>query len=257
MIRLARTGAIFAVLVGMAGCGPDYSPNTYSSNAVQQANKVEPGIIVGVRQIGVSAAGVVGAATGAAAGGVAGAQAPGGGLGSAFGAIGGGLVGGLIGNSVEHVAGDTQAYEYIVREPNKDLVSVTQKDKTPLKIGTKVLVIAGNQARIVPDYTVPIENQPPGTPLATKPPEAGPDAAAATPAAEAPAAGAPAGAAAAPANGAQPATAATAPSGTEPPATPVAASPLPAPTSLAPAAGATTAAPPAAAPAPAAAAPAQ
>jgi outer membrane lipoprotein SlyB len=31
---------------------------------------------------------------------------------------------------------------------------VTQKDKTPLALGQKVLVIAGNQARVVPDYTV-------------------------------------------------------------------------------------------------------
>ncbi len=39
--------------------------------------------------------------------------------------------------------------------PNGDLVSVTQKDKTPLVLGQKVLVIAGTQARVVPDYTVP------------------------------------------------------------------------------------------------------
>ncbi len=171
LIRLSGACVLLTVLATIAGCGPDYSPNTYSSAAVQQANKVDPGIVVGVREIGVSAAGVVGAATGAAAGGVAGSQTPGGSIGSAFGAIGGGLVGGLIGNSVEHVAGDTRAFEYIVRKPNKDLISVTQKDKVPLQVGTKVLVIAGSQARIVPDYTVPIADQPPGTPAASKPEE--------------------------------------------------------------------------------------
>jgi outer membrane lipoprotein SlyB len=152
--RLTRTVAAFVVPALLAGCGPDYSPNTYDAAAVQQANKVERGVVIGVRQIDVSAAGVVGTATGAAAGGVAGAQTPGGGVAAAFGAIGGGLVGGLLGNSVEHAAGDTQAFEYIVRETNNDLVSVTQKDAAPLKIGTKVLVIGGKQARIVPDYTV-------------------------------------------------------------------------------------------------------
>jgi outer membrane lipoprotein SlyB len=39
-------------------------------------------------------------------------------------------------------------------------VSVTQKDATPLPIGQKVLVIAGKQARIVPDYTVEIAKPP-------------------------------------------------------------------------------------------------
>lgn len=142
-----------------AGCGPQYSPNTYASSAVQQANKVERGVVIGVRPVMVSAPGVVGAAAGGAAGAATGAQTPGGSLGSTFGAIGGGLLGGLVGTGVEHVASDTSAYEYIVRKPSGDLVSVTQKDTTPLSVGTKVLVIAGNQARIVPDYTVTIDPQ--------------------------------------------------------------------------------------------------
>lgn len=154
MIRLLRTVAACVAPALLVGCGPDYSPNTYNAAAVQQANKVERGVVIGVRQIDVSAGGVVGAATGAAVGGVAGAQAPGGGVATALGAIGGGLVGGLLGNTVEHATDDTQAFEYIVRETANDLVSVTQKDVIPLKIGTKVLVIGGKQARIVPDYTV-------------------------------------------------------------------------------------------------------
>jgi outer membrane lipoprotein SlyB len=200
---------LLPVLALPAACAPDYSPNTYSTTAVQQANKVERGIVIGVRDIQVSAAGTTGAATGAAAGGavggVAGSQTPGA-LGTALGAIGGGVLGGLIGTSVEHATGDTPAYEYIVRKTNNDLVSVTQKDAVPLKIGTQVLVIAGNQARIVPDYTVDATQPPPSaaTPPAPAPAEAPPPA--------------------------TPAAADTAPlPGTEPPPTPVAASPLPAP----------------------------
>jgi outer membrane lipoprotein SlyB len=142
------------ILVGVSGCGPSYSPDTYASNAAQQANKVEQGVIVGVRTVGVSAAGTVGTVTGASAGGIAGSQV---GVGptSAFTALGGALVGGIAGSTVEHVTSDTVAFEYIVRKPNGDLVSVTQKDKTPLVLGQKVLVIAGTQARVVPDYTVP------------------------------------------------------------------------------------------------------
>jgi outer membrane lipoprotein SlyB len=144
-------------LVALGGCARDYSPNTYSSNATQQANKVTQGVIVGVREVKISADGTVGTVTGAAAGGVLGGQAPGGGVTTALGAVGGTMIGGLIGSAVEHGADDTKGFEYIVKQTNGDLVSVTQKEDTPLAIGQKVLVIAGNQARIVADYSVPGE----------------------------------------------------------------------------------------------------
>ncbi|MBV8914165.1 MAG: hypothetical protein JOZ05_14140 [Acetobacteraceae bacterium] len=144
----------------LAGCEPNYSPDTYATNAVQQANKVEQGVVVGVREVTVSASGTTGAVTGAAAGGIAGSQAPGGGVSTALGALGGTLVGGLIGTGVEKAAGEARAFEYIVRKPNGELISVTQRDPAPLAVGQKVLVIAGNQARIVPDYTVAPEPAP-------------------------------------------------------------------------------------------------
>jgi outer membrane lipoprotein SlyB len=152
----ARFALCIAAAASIAGCGPSYSPNTYATNAVQQANKVDPGVIVGVREVGVSTPGTVGATVGGAAGGIAGAQV-GQGAETAFSTLGGVLVGGIAGSAAEHVVGDTSAFEYIIRKTNGDLVSVTQKDATPLTIGEKVLVIAGNQARVVPDYTVPVE----------------------------------------------------------------------------------------------------
>lgn len=142
------------VAAALAGCGPDYSPNTYATSAVQQANKVDQGVIVGVRDVAVSASGTTGAVTGAAAGGIAASQVPGSSVTQAFSALGGSLVGGLVGTAAEHATADTKAYEYIVRKPNGDLLSVTQKDEVPLQIGQKVLLIGGNQARIVPDYTI-------------------------------------------------------------------------------------------------------
>lgn len=142
------------VLAPLAACGPTYSPNTYAANAAQQANKADQGIIIGVRPVRISAAGTVGTVTGAAAGGLAGSQA-GAGPTSAFAALGGSLIGGLTGAAVEHATADADAYEYIVKKTNGELVSVTQKDRTPLPLGSHVLVIAGNQARITPDYTFP------------------------------------------------------------------------------------------------------
>jgi outer membrane lipoprotein SlyB len=144
----------------LAGCKPDYSPNSYSSSAVQQANKVDQGVVIGRRLVGVTPTGTTGAVAGAAAGGIAGSQV-GTGVTQAFGALGGGLVGGVVGTAVERTTGQTQAYEYVVRKPNGDLLSVTQQDADPLQVGQKVLVIAGSQARIVADYTVTIDPAPP------------------------------------------------------------------------------------------------
>ena len=161
---------VLAALLALAGCKPDYSANSYSSNAVQQANKVDQGVVVGRRSVGVVAAGTTGAVTGAAAGGIAGSQA-GTGVTSAFGALGGSVVGGLVGTAVEKSAGDTTAFEYVVRKSNGDLLSVTQQDARPLEVGQNVLVIAGNQARIVPDYTVTLDPAPPQSKTdATAPP---------------------------------------------------------------------------------------
>lgn len=161
--------SLLALLAALAGCSPDYSPDTYASRAVQQAARVEQGIVVGVREVAVTADGTVGAVAGSAAGGIAGSQTPGGAVGAAFGALGGSLVGGLVGSTVERASGSTKAFEYVVRKANGELFSVTQKDAAPLPLGQKVLLIAGAQARIVPDYIVPQE--PPAPP---KPPEPAP-----------------------------------------------------------------------------------
>ncbi|MBX6747121.1 MAG: hypothetical protein IRY87_34250, partial [Acetobacteraceae bacterium] len=158
----------------------------------------------GRREVNISAEGSTGAATGAAAGGVLGAQAPGGIL-SALGGVSGALVGGLIGTAAEHTVVDTKAFEYVVRTEKGDLLSVTQRDAVPLVIGQRVLVITGNQARIVPDYTT----EP--TPVAAAPPPAKRPEPIAAPAAGEPATAAPAPAAEPVSPPAEPATPSAAP----------------------------------------------
>jgi outer membrane lipoprotein SlyB len=155
----AALPVLVPVVLTLSGCGPSYSPDTYATNAAQLANKVEAGVIAGVRPVHISAQGAVGGVAGAAAGGVAGAQV---GVGptSAFTAIGGSVIGGLAGVTAEHVIADTDGFEYIVRKANGEMVGVAQKDEKPLRVGQKVLVIAGPQARVVPDYTVPFEASP-------------------------------------------------------------------------------------------------
>ena len=175
-----RPAALLLPLALLA-CGPRYSPDAYATRAVQQANRADIGTVIGRRSVAVQADGATGAATGAAAGGIVGAQTPGGNMIGAIGAVGGALVGGLFGSAAERVAGDTTAHEYIVRKENNELVSVTQRDRTPIEVGTRVLVIAGNQARIVPDYTTPTAAATPAPAPAQPPAETAP--ASATPAA--------------------------------------------------------------------------
>lgn len=141
------------LLLPLIGCADHYSPDTYNAGAVQQAAKVQRGIIVGRRAVGISASANVGTVTGAAAGGIAGSQVGAGGAASAFGALGGTVIGGLVGSTVEHSSADAPGTEYIVDTGKDSLVTVTQQDKVPLAVGQKVLVIDGKQARIVADYT--------------------------------------------------------------------------------------------------------
>lgn len=158
-----------ASMLGLAACSGDYSPNTYAAAAAQQANTVTRGVIIGVRPVMITPDGTVGAVAGGAAGGVAGSQAPGGAVASAFGAIGGSLIGGIAGSAAQRATEDTKAWEYIVQQTDGKLVSVTQTDRTPLAIGTHVLVIAGKQARVVRDYTVALPAPPPKAATATEP----------------------------------------------------------------------------------------
>jgi len=167
-----RAALILILPLVLTACGPRYSPDAYATRAVQQMNRVEQGVVIGRRAVTVQAEGSTGAATGAAAGGIIGSQGPGGNMAGAIGAVGGALVGGLFGAAAERVAGDTTATEYIVRKTNGELLSVTQRDPTPLDVGERVLVIAGNQARIVPDYTAPGDPPPTSIPAAPEPPPA-------------------------------------------------------------------------------------
>lgn len=211
-----RPTAVLLPLLLLAGCGSGYSPNTYDAVAMQQANKVERGEILGVRPVDVSANGTIATTTGAAAGAIAGAETPWGTVTRAFTALGGTVLGGIAGSAAGHALGDTNAWEYIVREPNGDLVSVTQRDKVPLEVGLSVLVITGKQARVVPDYTVPVPSPaaPSAKPVQHKPVTAAAAPVPAAPPAPTPTAPAPAAPSSTPPPAAAPATPTPAPSAT-------------------------------------------
>ena len=153
-------GFCILLTIALSGCGPDYSPNTYNGSAMQQANKVDTGIVIGYREVKISDDGTVGAVTGGAAGGILGAQLSSPTVPTALAALGGTVVGGVVGSTIQHASGDTTGWEYIVREPKGDLISLTQREPTPIPIGQRVLVIEGKQARIVPDYATSYDAPP-------------------------------------------------------------------------------------------------
>ncbi len=149
----------------LSACGSSYSANEYSARAVQQANPVQQGMIVGSRRVAIAAGGEIGATAGAAAGGaIGGAAAAGNSVSTALGAVGGALLGSLVGTTAERATANTDAVEYIIRKNGDgELISVTQRDQVPIPLGTAVLVIAGNQARVVPDY-IATQAEPPARP---------------------------------------------------------------------------------------------
>lgn len=152
---MPRSLLLLAPLVLLGACGSRYSADEYATRAVQQANPVQRGVVAGSRRVAIAADGTAGAAAGAAAGGVVGGVAGGNRITNALGAVGGGLVGGLIGTAAERAAVNADGIEYIIavqKDGKDELVSVTQRDATPIPINTRVLVISGAQARVVPDY---------------------------------------------------------------------------------------------------------
>jgi outer membrane lipoprotein SlyB len=194
---------VLLALGALTACGSSFSANEYSARAVQQANPVQQGTIVGSRRVAIAAGGETGATAGAAAGGaIGGAAAAGNSVSTALGAVGGALLGSLVGTAAERTTANTDAVEYIIRKTDGELISVTQRDPVPIPLGTAVLVIAGNQARVVPDY-IASQAEPPARlgqrrPAAPRPAEGAatpsqaaapaPVAEAATPLAQAPAA---------------------------------------------------------------------
>ncbi|WP_207539064.1 outer membrane lipoprotein [Sabulicella rubraurantiaca] len=168
-----KAAPIFLLALTLIGCGTRYNPDEYASRAVQQANPVQQGVVIGARRIAITTDGHAGAAVGGASGGALGAASGGHPMASTLGAVSGALVGGMLGAVSERAATASDGTEYIIRRTDRpELVSVTQRDRDPLPVGARVLVIAGAQARVVPDYTSEIPGLPPldGAPPTPPPP---------------------------------------------------------------------------------------
>jgi len=153
--RLFTFVILAGALFSLEACQNQYSSNTYDPNGAQRAAHVDRAVVESIRIVDIRESGLgsgVGLLGGAAAGGIVGSQIGKGG-GNALATLGGVLVGGAAGVLAEKSITDTQAYEYVLRKENGELVSVTQQDQQPFAVGQRVLVMYGAKARIVPDNT--------------------------------------------------------------------------------------------------------
>ena len=139
-----------ACLIGVTGC-KKYSPDSYTSADMQQVSKVDHAVVESFRQIDVSDPSYgLGATAGGLSGGVLGATV-GNNKGAAIAAVGGALAGAVVGAVAEQKLSETTAFEYVLKKSDGSEVALAQKQDKPLPVGTHVLIIYGQHARIIAD----------------------------------------------------------------------------------------------------------
>lgn len=151
-MKLHRTVGL-ALVVVLAACTPNISPDTYSVGSVGQVNRAVVGTIISARPVDVEGTRTgIGAGAGAIAGGAAGSTVGGNTQMNIIGAVGGALVAGVIGAAAEEEMTRQTGIEYVIETTNGAILTIVQGDDTPLLVGQKVLVIYGQRSRVIP-YT--------------------------------------------------------------------------------------------------------
>jgi outer membrane lipoprotein SlyB len=159
MKRSARNRLVVLLFgLGVAACAGAHSPDQYATAAVQQVNPVERGTILGARLVQVAGDGTAGGAAGAAVGGAIGSQVPFGQWAQAAGAAIVGAFGSVLGAAAERSMVGMPAYEYIILTDAGTERAVTQNDASPLQRQQRVIIIGGQQARVISEgYAPPLE----------------------------------------------------------------------------------------------------
>lgn len=140
------------IVLPLASCARDISPNTYSVGAVGQANRTMRGTIINVREVNIQGSQTgIGGLSGATGGAVAGSAIGNGGRSNALGAIGGAVIGGIAGAAIEEGSTRQKGLEYVIETENDNLITVVQGLSPSLSKRQKVLVIYGNPTRVIPD----------------------------------------------------------------------------------------------------------
>ncbi len=152
-IKRVAASAFVAVGLTLSGCATDLSGGSYSRANVGDVQHVTRGTVVSVRYVKIEGTkSGIGAATGAVLGGAAGSEIGEGDAARVAGVLGGAVLGGLLGSAAEKGVTQSQGYEYVIRKPNGDLVTIVQgADGPAIQAGTPVMIVHGQRARVVPD----------------------------------------------------------------------------------------------------------
>ncbi len=134
----------------LAACSADLSSGTYSGSQVNTANKVVYGTIINKRTVTINNQTGVGGIAGAVAGGLAGSALGNSTRTNILGGLGGALAGAGIGSLIDKKLNTQQGYEYIIRVRKGNPIAVTQSHENNLSVGMHVMVIYGDQVRVVP-----------------------------------------------------------------------------------------------------------
>ena len=165
--------AIAAASLGLGGCASlppgltspqQYSPTTYSPQAMQQAQQVQIGVILAIVPVTVRASGTastLGTGLGAAVGGLLGHQV-GGGNGRTLATVAGAIVGGIGGGIATQHLYSQSALQITVQLSGctggygcTEAITQSQAQSQPLRVGQRVEIVAGSgwgggAARVLP-----------------------------------------------------------------------------------------------------------
>lgn len=149
--RLALTGFLAAVMLGVSACATPVGANDVSRGAVRQAATVRPAIVVSVREVTIRGSDKRGIGTGAGAviGGLLGSQVGGRGSTQAIGAVGGAVLGGVAGNAATRAATTQNGLAYVVEFENGEQREIVQGADVYIQPGTEVNVTFREDGAIV------------------------------------------------------------------------------------------------------------
>lgn len=150
MKRVSLIVVSLLVAIGLNGCAPNLSTNSYYGADVNRASTVKKGVIVSRRSVNINNNSGAGGVAGTLAGATAGSLIGGSPAANIIGAIGGAVVGGVAGNAIDGSVNRHMGYEYIIKLDNGQTISVVQVNENVFSIHQRVSVIFGHETRIIP-----------------------------------------------------------------------------------------------------------
>jgi len=135
-------------LIAMGCSSPNATNKNYSTQSLRSASRTVEAKIVSKRAVTVAGNSDIGGLAGTALGATAGSAIGGGGRANLAGAIVGAVAGGLAGSAIEKNVTEQNAFEYIVKLNNGELLTIIQSD-AEFMLDEPVFVVLGDKPVLV------------------------------------------------------------------------------------------------------------